>query len=276
MTVTARPWDAIDAQLADQPGRARLVTPEGVVLTFPTAGLVTRTLGQLVDVLVVGFGASVASIPIGLVFAESWVGAVMAIVIAFLAIFGYPVAMEVFGRGRSLGKRAVGTRVVTVDGTPVRFRHAAVRAAFLLVDMLIVPVAAIGLVTIWTSRSNQRLGDLVAGTVVIVERGAAKGTPPLVLPNIEPLVRWLATNDLRGVTQQHDALARAFLARAHEMSPDGRYHVATKLAGVLAARIGVVAPPDWPSELFIAGVVAARQHGQRSTRNPLPPPGVRR
>jgi uncharacterized RDD family membrane protein YckC len=273
--VTATPtWDVIDAQLAEQPGRARLVTPEGVVLTFPTAGLVTRLLGQLVDLVVVAIAASIVSIPVGLVFASSWVGTVLSLVIAFLALFGYPVAMEVLARGRSLGKRAVGTRVVTIDGTPVRFRHAAVRAAFLIVDGLLVPIAAIGLATMWTSRSNQRLGDLVAGTVVIVERRAERATPPLILPNIEPLVQWLATNDLRGVTQQHDAVARAFLGRAHEMSPTGRFHVATQLASVLAARVGVAPPADWPAELFVAGVVTARQRSL--ARNATLPPPVRR
>jgi hypothetical protein len=190
----------------------------------------------------------------------------------FLAIFGYPVVMETLNRGRTLGKMAVGARVITLDGTPVRFRHAATRSAFLLVDTLLVPVAAIGVVSIWMTKANQRLGDLVAGTIVIVERRAERGTPPLILPNIDPLVRWISSHDVRALTSQHDALARAFLARVHLMSPGARFQLAEQMASSLAGRLGVERPRDWPAELFVAACVKARRPVGGASIPPPPPP----
>src|SRR5947199_3738492 len=124
-----------------QAADARLVTPEAVMLQFDTAGLGSRfiaraldTLVQLAAVIALGLVASAAesggagSTALGIVF----------LIAVFAIIFLYPVLLETLWRGRTVGKAAVGLRVVTREGAPVRFRHAAIRSAMFIIDGLLV------------------------------------------------------------------------------------------------------------------------------------------
>src|SRR5262245_11555038 len=111
---------------------ARLVTPEAVVLHLDTAGLGSRFLARTLDLIV-----QIAAI-LALVFAvgagaSGGVGGtpltIFLLVGVFAVIFVYPALMESLWRGRTLGKAVLGVRVVTREGAPVRFRHAAIRSA---------------------------------------------------------------------------------------------------------------------------------------------------
>ena len=79
-------------------------------------------------------------------------------------------AFETLWRGRTLGKAAMGLRVVGVDGTTVRFQQAFLRAAVGLVDFFLIPIGFVAVVSVLLSPRDQRLGDMAAGTLVVRER----------------------------------------------------------------------------------------------------------
>jgi uncharacterized RDD family membrane protein YckC len=116
-------------------------------------------------------GATDADLGIGIALA-------LFFLLTFAVLWGYPTAMETLWRGRSLGKAALGLRVVTIEGAPVRFRHAAIRATLGVVDFLLTAGGAAVISVLLTPRS-QRLGDLVAGTVVLRERTGLR--PPVAV-----------------------------------------------------------------------------------------------
>lgn len=89
--------------------------------------------------------------------------------LTFLLWFGYAIAMEAT-LGATMGKLLLGLRVVTVDGAPVGWQKAIVRNALRLVDGLLVYLVAA--ILVWRSPLRQRLGDRVAGTVVVRAGGA--------------------------------------------------------------------------------------------------------
>ena len=150
-----------------------IVTPEAVVLEFETAGIGSRVIAGLIDLTVQG--AALAAILIGIGTLASTgldaggIGAAIIYVLIFLVIFGYPAALETLWRGRTLGKAAMGLRVVTVEGAPIRFRHAAIRSIFSLVDWLATQ-GVVGITALLVTKRNQRVGDLLAGTIVLRER----------------------------------------------------------------------------------------------------------
>ena len=93
----------------------------------------------------------------------------LAIVVLVLIIVGYPVAFETLTRGRSLGKLALGLRVVRDDGGAARFRQALIRGLFEVVEIWILLGVPAIICSLLNSR-GKRIGDLAAGTVVVRER----------------------------------------------------------------------------------------------------------
>ena len=110
----------------------------------------------------------------------------MVVASVFAALLVYPVVCETIWNGKTVGKMLVGLRVVTVEGAPVRFRHAAIRSALGIVDFLI-GAGSVAIVTALATRQSQRLGDLAAGTIVIRERQAGAYAQPILF---EPPVGW--------------------------------------------------------------------------------------
>lgn len=238
-----------------------LVTPEGVVLEFETAGVATRILAGAVDLaiqvvllLAVSFGA----LAVAAAGADGGIGAAFVYIAVFLVLFGYPAAFETLWRGRTPGKALLGIRAVTVEGAPVRFRHAAVRAIVALLDKLLM-FGVIGILTILVTARNQRLGDLAAGTLVLRER---TGAPPPVAVTFSPppgLESFAASLDLAALGDERYLLVRSFLLRAHEMAPRARWDLARRLADDAVGRVRTSPPPGTQPEQFLLCIAAEYQ-----------------
>jgi uncharacterized RDD family membrane protein YckC len=259
-----------------------IVTPEAVVLDFDTAGVATRVLARVVDLLVVAVVASVAISVLVPVLASLGAADAGVVLAGFLTIFGYPAVCETLW-GTTPGKAALGLRVITEEGGPIGFRHAAIRSAMQVVDILLIPIGVIAVASALAGPNDQRLGDRLAGTLVIRSasvsmRSRAMGFPPL--PGYEGYVAGL---DVGLLTSDRYEVLRSFLTRVDELSPDARRHLARRLAGPTGILIGHP-PPSWiMEEVFLASVAAAYQqrHGGPATWmwGPWaggPVPGVRR
>ena len=184
-------------------------------------------------------------------------------VIEAIAVFiAYPTLMETMTNGRSLGKRALGLRVVREDGGPIRLRHALTRA---LVGVaiewpgLLMPLLTwvISMGVMLFSPQGRRLGDLAAGTFVIHERTPATwGWAPPMPPHLGP---WAATLDLSGLDDGLVLSARNLLARSRQIREPYRSRLQLSLANEVFARIAQPPPPGTPVVFFLAAVLAERR-----------------
>jgi uncharacterized RDD family membrane protein YckC len=240
-----------------------IVTPEGVVLQFSTADVGSRLVAKLIDLAIQGAlltALLLASAAIGSVIRP--VGLAGLYLSIFIVVLVYPAAFETLWRGRTPGKAALGLRVVTVEGSPIRFRHAAIRAMLGLIDFYLLSGAVAILTTLFTSK-NQRLGDLLAGTMVLRERtGAAQSVPATfyVPPGYES---YAATLDVAGLSAADYGAVRAFLLRAASLQPAQRYDLARQIATSLLPRLHHTPPPSVSPEALLVCVAAVYQYRQR-------------
>jgi uncharacterized RDD family membrane protein YckC len=242
--------------------RVVVPTPEGVAVELVVAGVGSRFVARLLDSLLqlVLELALLALIAAG---GDSAAPVVAGYVGSFLVAFGYDIAFEVLGSGRTPGKRWTSLRVVGTGGEPVGLAGSTVRNLLRLVDAL--PAAyLVGIITIAASARQQRVGDHVAGTLVVRERRAAPALLPVAAlggssaPSPE-LLRW----DVSRVTDEELAVARSFLQRRDTIHPTSRARLAVELAGRLSQKVvGPVGAVDaggplGPEEV-LARIVAAK------------------
>ena len=202
-----------------------------------------------------------------------WVAAVIVTFLVFLVIFGYPAIFETLWNGKTVGKRVLGIRVVTTEGAPIRFRHAAIRAALELVDFFIPPGGLVACISVLVTRDDQRLGDLAAGTIVVHERTANPSAAPVWFPAPWGYEPYTAALDVAALDAEDYELVRSFLLRANTLTPGARIQIAGRLARPIGRLVHQLPPPGMPDELFLACVAAAYQQRSRSLASPLPAPG---
>ncbi|KRG40499.1 hypothetical protein ARC78_01140 [Stenotrophomonas pictorum JCM 9942] len=139
-----------------------VITPEGVPLQLPAAGPVPRALAWLIDLMV---RVGVLTLMSPLLALLGGLGQGLYLGLMFLMFWAYPIILEVW-LGQTLGKKAVGLRVIARDGAPLGWMAAIVRNLLRTVDML--PFGyALGLICCLYDPYGRRLGDLVAGTLVV-------------------------------------------------------------------------------------------------------------
>jgi uncharacterized RDD family membrane protein YckC len=258
------------------PEPAGIVTPEAVLLEFETAGAGSRAGAELLDVLLQLLVLFLIGIVMLLLAASGGTTeAVIAyIVVVFLVIVGYPVAMESMWNGRTLGKAVFGLRVVTVEGGPVRFRHAAIRGIFGVFEIYAV-MGSVALMSIILTRRDQRLGDLSAGTILLRER-TAPANEAVAVRFFAPygLESYVATLDVTALTNDQYGVVRSFLMRVMDLSPEARGGLAVKLANATALELRLTPPQGLAPEPFLVCVAAAYQnrHGGPPP-SPAPPSG---
>ena len=231
-----------------------VLTGEAVSLDVRPASALIRGGGAAIDVLL-----SIVLF-LGLLWAVSGLGvdqaAFRAILIAGIVtvIVVVPTAVETATHGRSLGKLALGLRVVRDDGGAAGFRHALIRA---LTGVLEIYLTFGGLAVLvgFLNPSSKRLGDLLAGTHAQVER-----VPPVPSTAFGVPVELTGWATIADVGRLPDPLARrvaAFFTNADHLVPESRLRLAASLAAEVAPFVSPV--PDVPAERFLAGVAALRR-----------------
>ena len=230
-------------------------TPEGVQLALPLAGIGSRFMALLIDLLI---GAVVmTAVILGTLAAVGDIAAEIVAACAFLLIIVvYNVGFEVFGGGRTIGKRASRLRVVSDGGAQVGLRASLIRNALRILEASLLYIPA--LVSVLATRNNQRLGDLAAGTLVVRDQRAASvvaPSPPHVAP--ERFANW----DVTGIGEQEASAVRAFLERRSALRPGARRTLAAQLAGQLRPLVAGVRP-GLEDETFLEHLAAAKARGK--------------
>jgi uncharacterized RDD family membrane protein YckC len=210
-------------------------TPERIRFRHHVAGPVRRGLAYLIDLCARGaivFVTGLLAMLGGFVVGKATMG--VGLVVFFMVEWGYNILFETFWRGQTPGKRALGLRVVKEGGYPVGFIDSVLRNLLRAADFL--PMGyVLGLLVMGGDTRYRRIGDRVAGTMVVVETSARVAAPVTLTPpaTAEELAALPHRPPLS--PDEVDALAM-FLRRAH-LSPARRVELAEVVAPVLAARM---------------------------------------
>jgi uncharacterized RDD family membrane protein YckC len=254
-----------------------IVTGEAVVLDLPCARFPTRLLARLIDMmlqLILLFGIAIlAGLAVDGGGLNDASAAAVYVTGFVLAIVGYPVIFETLSRGRTVGKLALGLRVVADDGGPARFRHALVRALAGAIECW--ALAGIpALITSMLSARGKRLGDIFAGTFVLRERAPRMAPSPLtarqwpggphaagpavpVDPRLQP---WASVLDVSALPEGLAAAADSYLSRYQQLDPAARDRLGMQLASDIAARVSPPPPMGVPPAVFLYTVLAERRN----------------
>lgn len=208
----------------------KIETPEGIDLELQVAGPLVRAVALLIDGLI---KLVIQVLAYFLLSRLGEAGAGLIMLVLFLMEWFYPVLFEVLWHGQTPGKQALNIRVIHDDGSPISWGASMLRNLIRFVDFL--PMGYMtGAITMVMAKRFKRLGDLVAGTLVIyatpfkVERKPrvkSSGSTPL-----EPLAPPLP------LTNEEQLAVMAFADRAEQLSQARAQEVANLLSPVLLCR----------------------------------------
>jgi len=214
-------------------------TPEHVTLRLELAGVGSRIAAALLDGVAVFTLSLLFTIAIGVFegaarWMGSWVGALL-FLIWFAVLWGYFTLFEAFGGGRTPGKRRLGIRVVMDSGHPITLQAALIRNLIRLVDVQPFPTYAVAILFVAFKRSNKRLGDMVAGTIVVRDRPADLALTASVEGD-EPL-----SSGPPLLSDEEFLLLDRLMARLPELEPEIRRRLVSQTTARLSGRV----PPSW-------------------------------
>lgn len=231
-------------------------TPERVQLAFALASIGNRFLAVVVDHLIqfatiflvawimlsaTNFGQTIQTEGFASFLGEmpKWTLAIL-IIVLFLIFAGYFVFFEWVWNGQTPGKRLMKLRVIREDGRPITFWESLARNLLRLFDTFpgfVIPIYSIGLITIFMSNRDQRLGDLFAGTVVVRERldEAPTFADTFSNPTADAAFRRVQnqtffTGDLKSVTDSEIEVVETFLRRRWDLTDRQRLWMAWRVA----------------------------------------------
>lgn len=239
--------------------RDALITGDAVLLDLRTASFATRIVSAVIDgvlqlalliggILSVAWFADRAVLDDGLLAA----GVLLASVLAYV---GYPVLSELLLRGRSVGRLVMGTRVVRDDGGPVHVRQSVLRAVMAMFEIWST-TGAVALVCSVIDRRSRRIGDLLAGTMVIQER--MRTHPPQRIEVPLSLRDWAQAADVGRLPLPLLQDIRAFLPRAGQINAESRHQLSRDLLRRTLPHVAPAPQPGTPPEEFLAAVLAER------------------
>ena len=233
-----------------------LLTGEAVALDVRPANLILRAAGTIIDAIAYLLFFLLIMFIAFVIFGDSDQALTRAVTVAGLviAIVITPTVVETATRGRSLGKLAIGARIVRTDGGAISLRHAFIRALTGVLEIFMTIGGLAATVALFTTRS-QRLGDLLAGTYSQHERVPRHKDPVLGVP--DPLRAWSETVD---IARLPDALARRvaqFLRQSDRLTPETRVRLAASLAAEVMPYVAPI--PTAPPEPFLQAVAAVRR-----------------
>lgn len=166
--------------------KIKITTPENIEVEYNLADMGSRTAATIIDMLIQNAIMLVLAIPLLIIFSlfqplwnkyYGWfIG--IALIVYVIISYGYFIVSEIKMNGRTIGKKLLKIRVIRNNGEPITIKHSVIRNLFkILIDLF-----GIGIVSIFFSKENKRLGDLAASTVVVSELNQ---TEPITIESLE-------------------------------------------------------------------------------------------
>jgi uncharacterized RDD family membrane protein YckC len=243
--------------------RLSIETPEQVALELPLAGVGSRFLALALDSLIQAVAFIVVLVGLAMFGSafhaftllgkiSSTVGAVLSILLPFCIYWGYFACFEILWRGQSPGKRAAGIRVIKQTGRPMTAIEAIGRNLMRAVDFL-PGLYAVGLICMMCNRQNRRLGDYVAGTVVVHDKAI-----DAVSPGWAPILpQAAATLEMRKLAPDDLVLVETYLSRRYDLEMTVRENAARQIAAMVEQKAGIERTGGQSDDDFLEAV--ARQ-----------------
>jgi uncharacterized RDD family membrane protein YckC len=249
-----------------QPLSQRVVTirtPENIELSYALAGPASRAVAYLFDVflmfavfqvlinlMVSAFGLLIGALGVA---SDMWVAGIAALA-TFVLYNGYFIVFEWLLNGQTPGKRILHIRVIKQGGYSLRFFDTLLRNLLRVIDFLPF-LYGVGLTSLLLTRDSQRLGDLIAGTLVVyqepVETDSLLAELPAALDSEPPLPR----AELAAIPNQAISLVDEYLRSRAELAPRPRQEVAAELADLIRESSGLQPRANQSVEGFLASVV---------------------
>lgn len=254
-----------------------LITGEAVALDLRPADFILRAAGAIIDWIVyflVFLGVVlVVSSPLVAEFVDEATLTAISISALVMCVVVIPTTVETITQGRSLGKLAIGARIVREDGGAISFRHAFIRSLVGVIEIFMT-IGGIATITALFNPRSKRLGDIMAGTYSQHER-VSKVTPPVFGVPVE-LGDWATTADVARMPGGLSRRIAQFLRQANGHSETSRRRIAHDLASEASRFVSPV--PECDAEIFLAGVSAVRRdreyralHDERARLGALEP-----
>src|SRR5437868_2942532 len=237
---------------------SEVVTGDAVVVEVQVAQPPVRALALLIDFvaqLTLMFGLSWMVLWFAS-FADPAMLSALLLATNVLVLVGYPTIFETLSRGRSLGKLALGLRVVSDDGSPERFRQALFRGLAAVVEFWML-FGAPALIASLVSQRGKRLGDMFAGTIVISVRPPRDRTQPVMMP--PHLAAWATGLELSQLPNDVVATARQYLTRWFDLTPQTQYEMGVRISAQVASYVSPPPPPGIPPHAYLSAVLAERR-----------------
>ncbi len=235
-----------------------LITGEAVALDLRPTSFVLRAAGTIIDWLVyLGGYIFVMIFSLQVFFLGSFdpaAFAAYALTLLVLFVVALPTAVELLSHGKSLGRLAVGARIVRDDGGAIGFRHAFIRSLTGVLEIFLTFGGLAAIVSLLNGRAK-RLGDLLAGSYSQYER-VSKEVPPVYGVPLE-LREWATTADVGRMPDRLTRRITQFLQQAPRFTPATRLRLSRELA--IEASVWVSPIPRAEAELFLAAVTALRR-----------------
>lgn len=254
--------------------RLDIDTPEQIALELPLAGIGSRFLAIAIDSLLQFFGV-LALIIIGVFVSASYesmlrgatrsfsqtVAAIVLIFVPFCMYWGYFALFEILWQGRTPGKRIAGIRVIHQTGRPMTAIECLGRNLMRGVDIL-PGMYGVGLITMMCNAQNRRLGDFVAGTIVVHDKAMESVLPSWgekaeksALEPMQPELRKLSADDL--------VLIETYLNRRYEIDQVVRTMTAQRIVAMIGEKSGIQKMPEQRNDDFLEGIARQLRDGAR-------------
>lgn len=250
--------------------RLDIDTPEQISLELPLAGIGSRFLALTLDSLI-QFGVLIVLTIMGWVVSMSYtelsgaadkffsetVGTIVLILVPFCLYWGYFAFFEILWQGRTPGKRVAGLRVIHQTGRPMTAIECIGRNLIRAIDMQPMPIYAVGLICMMCNKQNRRVGDFIAGTIVVHDKALDSVSPTWgAMPSSHAVQL-----ELRKLSSDELVLIETYLNRRYDLDPTVRLMTAQRIVTMISEKLGIFKPSEQRDDDFLEGVARQLRDG---------------
>ena len=250
--------------------RLDIDTPEQISLELPLAGIGSRFLALTLDSLIqVGaiivltiFGWFISMAYTNLSgaadkFFSETVGTVVLILVPFCLYWGYFAFFEILWQGRTPGKRVAGIRVIHQTGRPMTAIECIGRNLLRVIDMQPGTIYAVGLICMMCNKQNRRVGDFIAGTIVVHDKALDSVSPTWGDNKADSMVQ----PELHKLSSDELVLIETYLNRRYDLDAFVRAQTSARIVAMISEKLGIIKPPEQRDDDFLESVARQLRDG---------------